>query len=218
MHLGEKMNYIEIVNSVFFNNTYAKIEKLKKEFPVNHGFVHISGVIRNAKYISDLFGLDAHQKELLLIASALHDIGYLVGRDDHAKNGGLLAYEYLTDKLPEQDIKIVCNAISCHGGKNETDYQCPVAMCLILADKLDFAKHRYKDDGKEHKNLPIFMTIQKVELKHKQNNQYILEILTTNPELFVNLQENYFFNKLFAMFEKLKKVCGYKVEIEFVKE
>ena len=41
------MNYIDIQNTDFFQNSYSKIEELKKDFPVNHGFIHIKNVIKH---------------------------------------------------------------------------------------------------------------------------------------------------------------------------
>ena len=48
-----------------------------------------------------------NQKELLLIACTLHDIGYLEGRDDHALSGGILAEKYLKklNALVQERIK-----------------------------------------------------------------------------------------------------------------
>ena len=210
------MNYKEILESEYFIETYSKIEELKKDFYVNHGFIHISGVIDNAQYLADIFGLNAKQKELLLIASALHDIGYLKGREGHAKNGGILVREYLNGKMPEEDIDVVVNAVSSHGGKREEDFKCPVSMCLILADKLDFTKGRYKDDGKEHYSLPLFLSIEKVVLEKLGEKNFKLLIHTTKPEVFNNLEENYFFGKLFEVFRKIESVCGYIIEVDFM--
>lgn len=210
------MTYKDIVNSEYFKNTYSKIEELKKDFYVNHGFIHINGVINNAKYLADLFGLNDGQKELLLIATALHDIGYLMGRENHALNGAVLAREYLHGKLPEEDINLICEAIASHGGKKEEDYICPVSMCLILADKLDFSKQRYQDDGKDHTNLTLFKSVEQILLVKECENTFKLNIYTTNIQLFNNLEDSYFLKKLFEVFNKLNKVCGYKINVDFV--
>lgn len=216
MCCDRNINYRDIISSNYYFETYSKIEELKKDFYVNHGFIHIASVIENAKYLADLFGLDNKQKEQLLIAGALHDIGYLMGREDHAKNGGRLAFEYLKDKLPKEDVDVVCNAISSHGGKEESDYLCPVSLCLILADKFDFSKQRYKDDGKEHKSLPLFLSIEKVLLVKEDENNFKLNVCTTNKKLFDNLEENYFFIKLFEVLKRVQKVNGKKIGIQIV--
>ena len=207
------MDYKDVLKSDYFNETYAKIEELKKDFYVNHGFVHVDGVINNAKYLADVFNLDSNQRRLLLIASALHDIGYLLGREGHAKNGSALAGEYLKGKLDDADVGVVARAIASHGGKLDEDYLCPVSMCLILADKLDFCKNRYTDDGKEHSSLPMFLSIEKILLTKQDDSNLVLEIYTTNKGLFEDLENNYFFQKLFEVFRKLERVWGYKTEL-----
>ena len=210
------MNYKDILKSEYFKAVYTEIEELKKDFCVNHGFLHVNSVIKNADYLADLFELTPKQKELLLIASTLHDIGYLKGREGHAQNGGVLAREYLKGKLLVEDVELICNAIACHGGKKESDYVCPISMCLILADKLDFTKRRYQDDGKEHKDLPMFLTIEKILLTKLSENDFVLKIYTTNKSYYDNLESSYFFDKLFGVFRKLEKVCGYKIKVEFL--
>lgn len=210
------MNYTDILNSEYFKETYTKIEELKKDYYVNHGFLHINGVIENAKYLAEVFSLDLRQKELLLVASVLHDIGYLMGREEHAKNGGILAYEYLKGKMSDADVKLVCDAISSHGGKCDEDYLSPVSRCLILADKFDFSKVRYKDDGKEHSSLPLFKSIEKVHLRKENLNNYKLDIYSTNKNLFDGIEDNYFFKKLFEVFARFKKVCNYNIELNIL--
>ncbi len=210
------MNYKDVLESEYFKETYLKIEELKKDFYVNHGFIHIDGVIKNAKYLADLFGLTSKDKDLLLIASALHDIGYLMGRDDHAKNGGKLVKDYLNGKMEEKDIEVISRAVACHGGKSEEDFKCPVSMCLILADKLDFTKVRYKDDGKEHSSLHLFLSIEKILFEKVDGNNYRLNIYTTNKFLFNDLEDNYFFAKLIEMFKRLENACGYKTTLNII--
>ena len=118
------MDYKDILKSDYFNETYSQIEELKKDFYVNHGFIHVNGVIKNAEYLADLFCLSQKQKDLLLIASALHDIGYLKGREEHPINGATLAKEYLDtlNVLSDKEVERITKAISSHGGKTEDDY------------------------------------------------------------------------------------------------
>ncbi len=212
----KKFSYKDILKSNYYKETYTKIEELKKDFYVNHGFIHIKNVTNNAEYLADLFCLDSRQKELLLIASVLHDIGYLKGRENHDVNGSVLAYEYLKNLMPKEDVDLICSAIASHGGKNDEDYINPISMCLILADKLDFTKDRYKDDGKEHVNLPLFLSIEKIMLTKDDINNFTLKIYTTSKPLFDNLDDNYYFKKLFEVLRKLKNICNYDVKINFI--
>ena len=43
------MTYKDILSGEFFFDIYSEIEYLKRDYPVNHGFVHIWHVIQNAK-------------------------------------------------------------------------------------------------------------------------------------------------------------------------
>jgi len=58
------MNYKDILVSEYFNTSYAEIEELKKDFYVNHGFIHINGVINNAneKYKTNIGNVCSEDK------------------------------------------------------------------------------------------------------------------------------------------------------------
>ena len=148
----------------------------------------------------------------------MHDVGYLKGREGHARNGSILAREYLNGKLPQEDIEIVCQAIANHGGKKESDYVEPISMCLILADKFDFAKNRYKEIGTDSAYLPAFLTVESVKLERIEGGNFALNVYTSNLSLFKDINDNYFFIKLYEVLRKLEKVCGYSVKIDFVEE
>lgn len=157
------MNYVDIMKSTFFNETYEKIEELKKDFPVNHGFVHVSHVVEMAQQLADIFALSKNEKQNLLIACTLHDIGYLNGREDHPKSGAVLAEKFLKENnFSQNDIIEICNAISCHGGKRLEDYRDPISRCLVLADKFDFIASRYSAKDESVKN---YLAIEKVKLE-----------------------------------------------------
>ena len=211
----DNMNYKDILKDLYFIDAYSMIEEMKKDFPVNHGFIHINNVINNCLYLSDLFNLSIHQKELLLIAATLHDIGYLEGREDHALNGSLLAKEYLKNKLNDDDISIISNAIKNHGGKNLSDYEEKVSLCLLLADKLDFSKTRYRKDNK--KDVSLFLSIENITL-FETNINYQLNIVTTNKELFNNFEEIHYFIKLNKVFDFLEKVTNKKTKINIIEK
>ena len=208
------MKYNDILNSDYFKNTYKKIEEMKKDFPVNHGFIHIENVVENAKRLALTFNLNIKQKELLLIACLLHDIGYLEGREDHAGNGAILAEHYLKkNNFNREDIVIICNAIRNHGGKKFEDFVDPVSMCLAIADKLDFISKRYNLSMLEENKAKVFSNILDSVLEYK-DNQIILKIFV-NREFVESLfqKENYFIklNNLLMILER-KFLCNSKIE------
>jgi len=214
------MNYIDILNSDYFKNTYTKIEKIKKDFPVNHGFIHINNVIENAKRLADTFKLNERQRELLLIAAALHDIGYIEDRDEHAMNGSILAEKYLTEQnFNKEDIKIVCDAIKNHGGKKEEDFIEPVSMCLVISDKLDFISKRYDKNRLKEEYLNIFPNILDTILEY-ENNEIILNIFV-NSEFSINLfEDSNYYNKLIKFLDLLKNrlKSNYTINYKIIKK
>lgn len=209
------MNYIDILNSNYFKETYSKIEEMKKDYPVNHGFIHVFNVIENAKRLADTFKLTKKQKELLLIACTLHDIGYLEGRDDHALNGSVIAEKYL-NKLgfKEEDIFIICNAIKNHGGKKTEDFTETVSMCLAIADKLDFIGKRYDKTRLKEEYLEIFPNILDTNLEYK-NNELTLKIIVNNKFNLSAFQESNYFNKLTIFFNLLSEVLNSKYNVKY---
>lgn len=159
------MNYKDILKSDYFKATYTQIEEMKKDFPVNHGFVHIRNVLAHAKELAREFKLTIRQRKNLYIACVLHDIGYLGGRKDHAESGAILAREYLSrGGLKQTDISVICSAIALHGGKDKAAFLCPVARCLAIADKMDLTRDRYDQTNPSY-DVSIFDNIYKSNFK-----------------------------------------------------
>jgi len=210
------MNYIDILNSKYFKETYTKIEKIKKDFPVNHGFIHINNVIRNAKRLVSVFNLNNKEEELLLIASALHDIGYLEGRDDHALSGSILAKQYLEDNgFNSEDIEAICDAIKNHGGKKEEDLIEPVSMCLVIADKLDFISSRYDKERLKESYVNIFPNISDTYLEYESS---LLKLnISINDKFDVEaFEKEQYYSKLTSFLTLLSNRLNSKYEIKYI--
>lgn len=175
------MNYIDIINSTYFKDTYSKIEILKKDFPINHGFIHINNTIKNAKNLAKVFQLTNEETEILLVATALHDIGYLQGRENHALNGAVLAKDYLLSKtdIPLIDVITICRAISNHGGRSIEEYTDKITICLILADKMDFVASRYSTNMEEYPSYKKFLNVEHTEME-RLGNKIVLNIYMKN--------------------------------------
>ena len=190
------MDYTKITESDFFKNTYSQIENLKKDFPVNHGFVHIYHVIENGKHIAKVFGLDDKQTNQLLVACALHDIGYIKGRHDHAKNGGEFSRDVLKNfGFNQFDVEVISNAISNHGGDDESCYKDAISRCLVLSDKLDFIKSRYKFWENYNYGTMAYFHIEKTFLSF-ENKKLILHIVHDGWENIQEFMQGSFCQKL----------------------
>ena len=209
------MNYLDIVNSDYFKETYSKIEEMKKDFPVNHGFIHVNNVIEDAKRLAITFNLNDKQTDLLLISASLHDIGYLNGRDDHAKNGGILVKGILKEwDFNDEDILVISNAISNHGGKEKEEYLDIISLCLICADKLDFINTRYDITKLKEEYLLTFPYITSTYIEY-ENNEIILNIDVTkhfNIEIF---KVSSYYNKLERFLTLLKDRLNASYQIKF---
>lgn len=212
------MNYVDIINSDYFKKTYVTIEELKKDFPVNHGFIHINNVIENAKKLAITFNLNEKETSLLLIACSLHDIGYLSGRDDHAYNGSVLVKEILKNwNFNENDIKVISKAIKNHGGKNEYEYDDIISMCLIIADKLDFIATRYDKNRLKEEYKNIFPHIINTYLDYI-NNEIILNIVIASSFSISDFESSSYYNKLINFLNILSKKLSSKHLIRYIKE
>ena len=208
------MNYLDILESEFFKQTYTEIAELKKDFAVDHAFIHIGNVIENSKRLAKLFNLNKENENLLLIAAALHDVGYLKGREEHAKNGAIVAREFLVENnFGKENIDKICLAIASHGGKEINDYYDEISFCLILADKLDFISNRYHADRLEERH-EFYLHIYKTEFVF-ENDKYYLNVYS-DCEISEEKKSNYFFTKLKAVLEFVGKVKNKEVVLNFI--
>ncbi|MFP4458339.1 MAG: HD domain-containing protein [Candidatus Zixiibacteriota bacterium] len=112
-----------------------------------HGFRHAAVVSdRSGKILAQL-GKPKRTVELARIAGYMHDCGNAISRHDHARTGGIIAYDILNEiGMPIEEIAEVVSAIGNH---HET-YGLPVsdiAAATIIADKSDVHKSRVRKSG-----------------------------------------------------------------------
>lgn len=208
------MDYLDIVNSDYFKETYTIVEELKKDFPVNHGFIHVDHVINNAKRCAEVFKLTEKETKLLLIASALHDIGYLKGREDHAYSGSILAREFLdSSDLTNEEIDIICEAIKNHSGDEIKHFNNKVSLGLIMADKLDFVASRYNKDLYKEKN-DVFYNILSTDVEF-DDKTLTVKIKVSNKNIEEKFKEKNYYSKINERFKLASEFLGCDYKIEF---
>lgn len=208
------MTYKEILNSEYFKQTYSLIEELKKDYPANHGFIHVNHVIDNAKKCVKEFGLSQEEEKLLLIACALHDIGYTLGRENHAYNGSVLAREVLKGSdLTEEEVDIVCCAIANHGGDKIEEFTDKVSLCLILADKLDFIESRYRKDIEAERNKAFFNVLSTEPKFDGETLRIVVKI--KGKDTAEKLMERSFYRKIYKCYNLAGEFLGANTEIVF---
>ena len=210
------MNYIELYNSDYVKETYNKIEELKKDYPVNHGFIHINNALNNAKIISKILEFSDKETDLLLIAVVLHDIGYLLGREEHAKNGAILALSYLTNNtnLEQKDIIRISKAISSHAGLQKDDYKDNISIGLILADKMDFSKSRYdRYLCSFMEKYKIFLSIDNIKLE-KIDNIPTVVIYSKDIDIESKLNDRNIYVRLKEVLKNINEYTNYKIDLK----
>lgn len=110
-----------------------------------HGFRHCEIVSRTASNILRELGEGERPASLAAAAGFLHDIGNLLGRDNHHRSGALLAKEVLEAEgydLP--DIITIMQAIIIHE-EDEGVVPDGVAAALLIADKSDVHRSRVRN-------------------------------------------------------------------------
>lgn len=209
------MNYKEIMNSEYYYATYSRIAEIKKDYPVDHAFLHIRHVVTYANKLAKIFKLNNHQRKLLYIACTLHDIGYLDGRESHAKSGSERAKVYLTglNKFSLNDIELISSAIVNHGGKELSAFSEPVSMCLAIADKLDFAGSRYKNTNPKY-DFSNYKKIVKNEFV-LEDNKIQLTIFVKNGFNIEEFNTSHFGIKLKKFLDLLSLYLDIPNEIEY---
>ena len=105
-----------------------------------HGMSHVNRVLKNALELSD--GLSEKDKELLVYAVLLHDIGREEEMDneglDHAIVGAEKAEKFLrTLAFKKMELKIITDAILSHRYRKNRKPNTLIGEILFDADKLD---------------------------------------------------------------------------------
>ena len=185
------MNYIDILNNPKVIENYNKIDEINP-YPFNHGLRHVKNVCKIMDNLCDTLNISGEEKEALLIAAALHDIGQVDGREEHGKK----AADFLIDNFEEQlknnsYYDDMISAISCHDYHSTTDY--PLFTILVqFCDKMDFSKERLEYNYRDKFRYYCWEDVTEVRFIYDDNN-FGINIITPNlfnfEELF--LQENF---------------------------
>lgn len=110
-----------------------------------HGFRHVEIVSRTAYNILRKLNYEEDTARLAAAAGFLHDVGNLLGRDNHHRMGALLAKEVLEEVGYDLgDVIKVITAIVTH---EEAEMLVPgeIAAALLIADKSDVHRSRVRD-------------------------------------------------------------------------
>ena len=187
------MNYIDILNNDKVIENYNKIDDINP-YPFNHGLKHVKNVCKIMDKLCSTLEISGEEKEALLIASALHDIGQVDGREEHGRK----AKEFLIDNF-ELELKNqpfynqILEAIEKH------DNPCIIENSLFtllvqFCDKMDFSKYRLEDNYRERFRYYCYENIDNVDFVYDDEN-FGINIITSNVDNFTELFLNENFSK-----------------------
>ncbi|MBR2371750.1 MAG: phosphohydrolase [Clostridia bacterium] len=124
----------------------AAENQLKAIGYTEHGARHLGIVTCRADEILSKLGFDDKHILLAKISAWLHDVGNAVGRQNHAQNGAVMAYNLLTKRgMCFSDATEVMCAIANHDEQTGKAISTTSAT-VILADKSDVHRSRVRPD------------------------------------------------------------------------
>jgi metal-dependent HD superfamily phosphatase/phosphodiesterase len=110
-----------------------------------HGFRHAQLVSSISRQVLSRLGYTERETELAAIAGYLHDLGNVVSRRDHGRNGALLAAPILFELgMEPAEVATIVGAIGNHEDEVGQAVNA-VAAALILADKSDVHRSRVRN-------------------------------------------------------------------------
>ena len=187
------MNYIDILNNDKVIENYNKIDDINP-YPFNHGLKHVKNVCKIMDKLCSTLDITGEEKEALLIASALHDIGQVNGREEHGRK----AKEFLMDNF-ELELKNqpfynqILEAIEKH------DNPCVIENSLFtllvqFCDKMDFSKYRLEDNYRVKFRYYCYENIDNIDFIYDDEN-FGINIITSNVDNFMESFSNENFSK-----------------------
>ena len=156
----------EILNDYEILEMYNKIESGNDD--VWRGKKHSFSVMRNCEKI--LKSLNCTDEEIFLgkIASLLHDIGCVDGRQNHEEKSAIYARKYLENKdLTSNQIDVIVDAIKNHKDGNSINSNISAALCF--ADKIDICKDAVRNMDTTDSFVKNMLSIDKVTLEFEED-------------------------------------------------
>ena len=211
------MNYLDILQDREIMAIYNQIDIQKQTEPRHYGIIHTLSTLEYAKQLAECFSLTDHEKQLLFIACALHNVGHLNGKSLHAQTGAEMAKAYLRKSgMDIKDINTIGGAIASHIGRRGDNFYDSVSACLILADKMDFGSTRIKPYFEPiSREDAVCKSITSVEVRREgETVELILGGTKVNWKMFV---QSSIYSKLYRCFETVCKKYGYKFVVRVKK-
>ena len=203
------MNYIDILNNEKVIENYNAIDKINP-FPFNHGLKHVKNVCKIMDKLCDTLNITGEEKEALLIASALHDIGQVDGRENHGRKSKEFLINNFEEELKNQKYyEDILTAIEIHANPCVVENSL-FTLLVQFCDKMDFSKERLEDNYRDKFRYYCWEDVEKVDFIYDEE-YFGINIITENVENFDELfsKEN-FSRKIVNAVEVLAKKLNRK--------
>jgi len=161
------INYEEVLNDEQIINMYNEID-IQNTTRMQHGYIHMKNVLEYIKKLTDLLKFNDSEKNKHYIAAILHDVGQVTGRENHGEKASIFAKEYLKNRLPDNQIEEIAEAIKYHSEKDNLEKYSFDTILLSVADKMDVSKARVTQEYKD-KDI-LFNYIEYVDFKINENS------------------------------------------------
>ena len=177
------MNYIDFLNNKNVIEHYKKIDMMNP-FPFNHGLKHVKNVCKIMDRLCSTLKIMNEEKDALLIASALHDVGQVNGREEHGKKSKEYVIENFESELKNDPFyNDILEAIEKHSDQGIIENSL-FTILLQFCDKMDFSKERLEDNYRERFGYLCYENIDDVDFIY--NDEYFgINIVTSNADNFV---------------------------------
>lgn len=186
-----KFSYIDILNNDKVIENYNKIDAINP-YPFNHGLKHVKNVCSIMGKLCDKLNITWEEKDALLIACALHDIGQIDGREEHWKKAKLFTISHFENEL--KDLKYYNNILEAiENHDNVCDVNNPLFWILVqFCDKMDFSKDRLEDNYREKFRYYCYEDINRIDFIFDEKN-FGIDIITNDIPDFNDmfLSENF---------------------------
>ena len=188
------ITYQEVLSDPLIIKIYSNVDKVRVNNWAGHGLTHIAKSINNMKKIAQVCGLEDKQMlENALIACALHDVGMIAGKPQHAKRSFKFAKAYLKNKVDKKSKRQIISAI-----KNHSQIRPSAPLCeklLVLADKLDMDHLRILPGGKGIPGMRQVESISKIDIL-VTNQTLVVEFFITKTFNQTEWDNYYFTTKM----------------------
>lgn len=189
--------YDKVLNDKTIIDLYKEISNLEESFGIycKHSLNHVKNVAHTVEHILKCLKCDQKIIEDAKIASILHDIGCIKGKQDHAKRSYEMAKLYIkANQVVLNNKQLALEAIKNHRDGFETDNI--IALAVIFADKIDLSKNRLSKIGYNVEGARQMRFIKKVEVNIIDDN-LVVQFITESQFDRLDFEKFYFIPKVF---------------------